>query len=157
EVRAWYQLSLPERENRHQADVSLVVAPARRRAGLGTALLGHAAERGRRAGRTLLTGHSDEASAGTAFARAQGAKHRLTGVCSVLRGGSLPAGRLAALRDTAASAAAGYSLVSWEGPTAEDRLLEVAALLGVEEDAPRAEGEEPTGWDPARVRAADQR
>ncbi|MBO0818300.1 MAG: GNAT family N-acetyltransferase, partial [Actinobacteria bacterium] len=94
---------------------------------------------------------------GTAFARAVGATQRFTGVFWALRPRSLPAGRLAALRERAASAAAGYSLVSWEGPVAEDRLVEVAALFDVEDDAPRPEGQAPPGWDPARVRAADQR
>jgi len=157
EACGWYVLGLPERENRHLAGITLVVAPPRRRAGLGTALLGHAADRARPAGRTMLTSHSQEASAGAAFARALGARHRLTGVFWALRPRSLPAGRLAALRDSAASAAAGYSLVSWEGRVAEDRLVDVAALLDVEEDAPYPEGEDPPGWDPARVRAADQR
>jgi GNAT superfamily N-acetyltransferase len=157
EVCGWYLLTPPERENRHLADVNLVVAPSHRRAGLGTALLGHAAERARQAGRTLLTGHSEEASAGAAFARSLGAAHRLTGTFSVLRLGSIPPGHLAALRETAAAAATGYSLVSWEGPTAEHRLAQVAELLEIEGDAPRAAGEEPQGWDVARVRAADQR
>src|SRR5229473_234780 len=39
----WYVLSLPQRENRHLAPLSLTVHAARRRAGLGTALLRHAA------------------------------------------------------------------------------------------------------------------
>jgi len=157
EVCGWYLLGLPERENQHRADITLAVAPSRRRAGLGTALLGHAADRARQAGRTLLTGHSQEAPAGAAFARAVGARHRLTGVFWALRPRSLPAERLAALRESAASAAVGYSLVSWEGPVAEDRLAEVAALFDVEGDAPHPEGEDPPSWDPARVRAADQR
>jgi len=157
EVCGWYLLGLPERENRHRATITLVVAPSRRRAGLGTALLGHAADRARQAGRTLLTSHSQEASAGAAFARSLGARHRLTGVFWALRPRSLPAGRLAALRESAASAAADYSLVSWEGPVAEDRLVEVAALFNAERDAPHPEGEDPPGWDPARVRVADQR
>jgi len=157
EVCGWYLLTLPERENRHLADLNLVVVPPRRRAGLGTALLGHAADRARQAGRTLLTGHSDESSAGTAFARALGARHRLTGTFSVLRLATIGPGHLAALRQAAAAAATGYSLVSWEGPTAEHRLAQVAELLGIEGDAPRAAGEEPQGWDAARVRAADQR
>jgi GNAT superfamily N-acetyltransferase/RimJ/RimL family protein N-acetyltransferase len=156
-VCGWYVLGLPERENQHRAGITLVVAPSRRRAGLGTALLGHAADRARQAGRTLLTGHSMEASAGPAFARALGARHRLTGIFWALRPRSLPAGRLAALRESAASAAAGYSLVSWEGPVAEDRLVEVTALFDIERDAPYPEGEDPPGWDPARVRAADER
>ncbi len=157
EVCGWYLLSLPERENRHLAGLSLVVAPSRRRAGLGTVLIGHAADRARQAGRTLLTGHSDESSAGTAFARSLGARHRLTGTFSVLRLGSIPPGHLDGLRRKAAGAATGYSLVSWEGATAEHRLEQVAELLGIEGEAPRAAGEEPQGWDAARVRAADQR
>ena len=157
EVCGWYMLTMPERENRHQASVTLVVAPARRRAGLGTALLRHAADRARQNGRTLLTGHSHEDSAGAAFARSLGATHRLTGVYWALRPRFLPAGHLAALREKAAPAAAGYSLVSWEGPTAEGRLLDVAALLDVEADAPRPAGEDPLEWNAARVRAADER
>jgi len=157
EVCGWYLIGMPERENRHRAGITLVVAPSRRRAGLGTALLGHAADRARQAGRTLLTSHSKEASAGAAFARALGARQRMTGVFWALRPRSLPAGRLAALRERAASAAAGYSLVSWEGPVADDRLVEVAALFDVENDAPRPEGEDPAGWDAARVRAEDRR
>jgi len=157
EVAGWYLLGMPERENRHLADVTLVVAPPRRRAGLGTALLGHAADRARQAGRRLLTGHSQEAGAGAEFARAVGARPVLTGVFWALRPRSLPARRLAALRESAASAAAGYSLVSWEGPTAEHRLMEVAALFDIEADAPRAEGAEPPAWNPARVRTCDQR
>jgi GNAT superfamily N-acetyltransferase len=157
EICGWYVLTMPERENRHLASVTLVVAPARRRAGLGTALLRHVADRARQNGRTLLTGHSHEASAGTAFARSFGARHRLTGVFWALRPRFLPAGHLAALREKAASAAAGYSLVSWEGPTTEGRLVDVAALFDVEADAPRAAGEEPAGWDAARVRAEDER
>jgi GNAT superfamily N-acetyltransferase len=149
EVCGWYLLSLPERENQHRAGIILVVAPSRRRAGLGTALLGHAADRARQAGRTLLTGHSQQESARTAFARAIGARQRFTGVFWALRPRSLPTGRLAALRARAASAAAGYSLVSWEGPVADDRLAEVAALFDVEGDAPLPEGEDPPGWDPA--------
>jgi GNAT superfamily N-acetyltransferase len=157
EVCGWYVLSLPERENQHLASITPVVAPSRRRAGLGTTLLAHAADRARQAGRTLLTSHTQEASAGAAFARAMGARQRFTGVFWALWPRSLPAGRPAALRESAASAAAGYSPVSWEGPVAEDRLVEVAALFDVEEDAPCPEGEEPPSWDPARVRAADQR
>ena len=107
EVCGWYLLSLPERENRHLADLNLVVAPPRRRAGLGKALLGHAAGRARQAGRTLLTGRTEESSAGAAFARSLGARHTLTGIFSVLRLASIPPGHLAALREAAAAAATG--------------------------------------------------
>jgi GNAT superfamily N-acetyltransferase len=50
----WYLLALPQRENRHLAELTLVVHPARRRAGLGTALLAHAGARAGELGRTVL-------------------------------------------------------------------------------------------------------
>src|ERR1700747_2403998 len=49
-----YLLWLPDRENRQNAIISLYVAWGRRRHGLGTALVGHAAGRAEQAGRTLL-------------------------------------------------------------------------------------------------------
>jgi|GEM_PF-3883405 len=48
---AWYALSLPQRENRQLAGLSLMVHAGWRRAGRGTALLRHAAGRARQAGR----------------------------------------------------------------------------------------------------------
>src|SRR5487761_676520 len=55
---AWaggYTLTLPEKENRHLAWLTLLVAPGRRRSGLGTALLRDAARRAAACGRTALT------------------------------------------------------------------------------------------------------
>src|SRR5215469_8109407 len=66
----FYLLILPDQENQHRAKVKPVVHPSWRRAGLGTALVAHAAARARQAGRAGLTGHTAEASAGEAFARA---------------------------------------------------------------------------------------
>src|SRR5579872_4006562 len=43
-VAAWYQAEFPDLENRGRVWLTLTVHPARRRAGLGTALLRHAAE-----------------------------------------------------------------------------------------------------------------
>jgi GNAT superfamily N-acetyltransferase len=153
----FYQLILPERENRHLADLTPVVHPSRRRAGLGTALVAHAADRARQAGRTVLMAHTAEASAGEAFARALGARYRMTGVFPVLRLGSIPAGHLAALRAKAEFASPRYSLLTWDGATPEDRLDAVVGLYQTEEDAPVPAGEQAQHWDAARVRADDQR
>jgi GNAT superfamily N-acetyltransferase len=157
DVCGWYVLTLPERENRHTALLTPVVHPSRRRGGLGTTLVAHAARGAREAGRTLLRSDSEEESAGEAFARALGARQQLSEVRRVLRPGSVPAERLTALRSRAESAAAGYSLVSWAGRVPEDRVADLAALYGAEADAPRDAGSEAQRWDVARVRLADQR
>jgi GNAT superfamily N-acetyltransferase len=150
-------LILPERENRHMAELTPVVHPARRRAGLGTALVAHAAGRAREDRRTVLMAHTAEGGPGEAFARALGATHRGTGIFPVLRLGAMPAGHLAPLRVKADAASPGYTLLTWEGAAPEDLLDDVAVLFQAEEDAPRAPGEEPQQWDPARVRADERR
>ena len=157
QVCGFYQLILPERENRHGAGLTPVVHPSRRRAGLGRALVAHAADRARQAGRTVLVADTEEASAGEAFARALGAQYRMTGRFSMLRLGSVPAGHLDALRAKATAASPGYSLLTWDGATPDDQLDAVVGLFQAEEDAPSPAGEEPPRWDPARVRADEFR
>jgi GNAT superfamily N-acetyltransferase len=169
EVRGWVHLALPERENQHTAILSVAVHPGRRRAGLGTLLVRQAADRAQQAGRTLLVGHSIAPAAGAPakapagvsaaepFARAIGARQRLSERQRVLRLGSIPAGHLAALRERAEAAARGYALVSWAGPMAEDRLEEVAALYAAEADAPRDARADPPHWDAERARQDDRR
>jgi GNAT superfamily N-acetyltransferase len=95
--------------------------------------------------------------AGEAFARAVGARHRLSEMQRVLRLGTVPAGHLAGLRERAGTAAQGYSLVSWAGLTPEDRVGQVAALYAAEADAPRGAGEEAPVWDAERTRQDDRR
>ncbi len=148
----WYLLTLYERENRHAAHLRAEVHPSQRRHWLGTALVEHAAERARRAGRRLLMGESREGSPGEAFALALGAKRGLTEVNRMLRPGSVPPGHLARLRESAEPAASGYSLLPWEGLVPEDRLAAVAAVYGAFADAPREPGQEPQIWDAERVR-----
>jgi GNAT superfamily N-acetyltransferase len=76
----WYVLGLPRRENQHLAEVALVVHPSRRRAGLGTALVRHAAARAGHLGRAVLSAQAREGSPGAAFARALGAREGITEV-----------------------------------------------------------------------------
>jgi len=158
EPRGWYVLRLPHRENPHLALLDLVVHPAHRRAGLGTALLRHAAGRARQSGRTVLNSYSRDGSPGSAFASTIGARHGLTHVGRVLRLTGLPAGRLAGLRAQAEPAARGYALLSWDGPAPEDLVAGLAAINSAAwADMPRDAGEEGQRWDETRVRQDEHR
>src|ERR1039457_505608 len=69
-----YSATMPLRENRHLAYVYPQVPPARRRTGIGTALLRHAAARAADQGRVTLTAEVRDGSAGQAFAPGLGAR-----------------------------------------------------------------------------------
>ncbi len=153
----WYALSLPQRENRQLAPLSLVVHAARRRSGRGTALLRHAAARARAAGRTVLEIGAPEGSPGAAFAGALTARPAVTSVPRVLVLDRVPAGRRAELRAEAEPAARGYTLLCWHGPAPEDAVAEVAALNAAMADAPRGSGQEVQSWDVERVRMDERR
>ena len=158
EPRGWYLLSLPQRDNQHQAFVEPTVHPAHRRAGLGAALVRHAAGRARESGRTVLAGYARDGAPGSAFAGAIGAHPGLHHVSRVLRLTGLPAGRLAALRAQAEPHAHGYALLSWDGPAPDDL---VSGLAGINAsawaDMPRNAGEEAQRWDESRVRLDERR
>ena len=153
----WYSLTLPERENTHLAYLSPLVGPPHRRHGMGTALVRHAAGRASEAGRAVLTAETTLGSPGEAFSRSLGARPGLAEATRVLDLRAIPDGQLARLRDRARAAAHGYSLLSWEGPTPEQYLEQVAALHQDGEDAPLDEGHERKHWDAARVHAAERR
>ena len=153
----WYSLSLPQRENRHQAWLSLVVHADRRRAGRGATLLRHAAGRAAQAGRTVLGGQAREDSPGAAFAGAVKARLSLTGIHRVLPLDRVPVSQWAGLREEAEAAARGYTLRTWAGPAPEDAVAGVAAVNGALADAPRPAGEEEQVWDVARVRQDEHR
>src|ERR1700728_1279801 len=61
-VAGWYRAEFPDLENLDRTLIQLIVHPARRRGGLGAALLGHAAERAAASGREIL---SSEVGAGS--------------------------------------------------------------------------------------------
>ena len=117
----WYALSLPQRENRQLASLSLVVHAARRRSGRGTALLQHAAMRARAAGRTRLEIDALEGSPGAAFAGALPARPAVTSVSRVLAQDRAPARRRDALRAEAKAAARGYTVLCWPAPPPRTR------------------------------------
>jgi GNAT superfamily N-acetyltransferase len=152
-VIAWYRLSLPDLENRDRARVHPVVHPDHRRQGTGRALLRHAAERAAVAGRAVMTSYAGEESPGAAFAAWAGATRGQAEVRRVLDLRKMPAGKIAGLRETAARAAAGYSLVTWTGPPTPDQYLEpLAAVVNAFADAPRDAGVQEEAWDGRRLR-----
>jgi RimJ/RimL family protein N-acetyltransferase len=157
-----YQLVLPERENRTVAFGGLFIAPARRRAGAGTALLAHCAAQARQAGRVRLasTGATRTkvraGSAGAAFAAARGATTQMPEVIRIQEVTPDLLVRLAPLRADAERHAAGYELLYWAGPTPDAYLEQVAQVSAAMSDAPRQAGVEPETVDAERVRAAEQ-
>jgi GNAT superfamily N-acetyltransferase/RimJ/RimL family protein N-acetyltransferase len=152
-----YLLELPDRENLTEADVFPLVALDRRRSGIGTALLRHAAARAASAGRARLWGEARSGSPGSAFAKARGAQPGLIEVRRVLHLADLSAATLTGLSERARQSAAGYSLVPWEGPTPDAYLSQVAAIHAAMADAPLNPGVQPQHFDEARIRAMDHR
>ena len=151
-VAGWYRLEMPDLENLNQADLMLVVHPARRRRGLGRALLRHAAARAAEHGRSVLNGGTRCGTGGEPFARSMGAQPGLVDVQRVMPLRAVADERLARLRETAGQAAAGYSLTSWTGPVPEEFLEQAAALFAALNDAPHDPHVAPAVWDAQRVR-----
>jgi GNAT superfamily N-acetyltransferase len=151
-ARGFYLLQLPDRDNRHRGRLYLEVHPEQRRRRIGVALLRHAARQAAEDGRSVLTSHANLGSAGEAFAKRMGAKPGLMDARRVLVLGRQPAGRVGALRESAARPAAGYSLVPWTGRTPDRYLAGLAAVFNAMSDAPRDPGHEPQVWDAQRVR-----
>lgn len=151
-VAAWCRMESPDLANLDRASIELLVRPALRRAGIGTALLRHAADRAAVGGRVTLEGKVQEGSAGEAFARRAGATFGIAAIRRVLDLEKTPAGKFARLRETAAETAAGYSLTRWEGVTPDTLLDQVASLYHAHDDAPRGANIEAHSWDAQRVR-----
>ena len=157
-----YLLTLPEQENTAMAGCGLVVTPARRRAGYGTALLAHCADRARRASRSRLASTSStrtklrDGSPGAAFAAARGAS---SGLAEVIRtqdiNADLLAG-LASLRADAQQRSSGYDLLSWLGVTPDEHISQVTRVNATMADAPRDTGVRPQTWDAGRIRKSEE-
>ena len=152
EVTGFYRINLPDKENLDAAFLFPFVHPARRRQGLGSDLLRHAAARAAAEGRTLLRATTFAGTAGAKFAAHAGAKAGLVSIRRVLHLRQIPDGLVAAQRAKAAAAAAGYTLVSWAGGTPPEYWEGVAGVLNAFGDAPADEGYEHETWDAERVR-----
>ncbi len=156
EVLGWYYLELPARENRDRAYLGLSVRPAARRRGIGGALLRHAAQRAAADGRLVLASEALEGTPGESFALDAGATPGLLDARRVLVLAQIPAGRIASLREGAARAAAGYSLVWWSGPTPDEHLAGHAGIENAMNDRPRDAGQQARTWDVERVRRENE-
>jgi GNAT superfamily N-acetyltransferase len=157
-----YLLTLPEWENTTMAGCGLVVTPARRRAGYGTTLLAHCADRARRASRSRLTSTSAtrtkvrDGSPGAAFAAASGAR---SGLAEVIRTQDISAGLLAGLASLRADAqqrSSDYESLSWLGASPEEHIAQVTRVIAAMSDAPRDAGVQPQTWDAGRVRRLEE-
>src|SRR6516165_3892405 len=151
-VMAYYRLDLPDLENTDRAFAQPTVHPAVRRRGIGRELVRHAAQRTADNERSILDSFVLEDSSGDAFAVAIGAKLSLEEVRRVQDLRAIAPGTVASLRETAARAAAGYSLVTWTGPVPDKYCGQVAGVFNAFNDAPRGEGVEPEEWDADRIR-----
>lgn len=149
-VQGWYRLHMPRQEDLDTAFLALSVHPRRRRQGLGTELLRHAATRARAHGRSVLAGDTFTDTAGAAFAVDAGATAGVTEARRFLRVPAAERDRIAGLRQAAEQKAAEYSLMRWTGPVPDEHLDGVASVIEAMNDAPS--DHEDAHWDGQRVR-----
>lgn len=152
-----YELKLPGKNNRSSGFLELIVTPAARRRGTGTALLAHAGGQAARAGRKLLMGAARAGSAGTEFAAAAGATPGLQDARRILDVTPDLHARLPALRADADARAAGYPLRRWAGATPKELAGGVCALISALADAPHDASYEPATWDEEDLAAGQRR
>ncbi|TQJ67478.1 acetyltransferase (GNAT) family protein [Arthrobacter sp. SLBN-100] len=128
-------VTLPLRENTHTAGIDVLIAPARRRQGLGRALLDHAEAVARNRGRRSLDAYHEVPLKGTAEASLLPAKSGA---------GGLPLDEPA----VAFAVAAGYELEQVERSSRLGLPVPPELLDRLEADAsPRAADYKITGWD----------
>jgi GNAT superfamily N-acetyltransferase len=151
-VVGYYRIDLPDLENLDEATGGPTVHPAVRRRGIGRELLRHAGGRATVHGRTRFGAVATVGSDGDAFAQAAGARLDLAEVRRIQYLREIPPGTIASLRAPAEKAAAGYSLVSWDGPVPDEYCGPLAEVFNAFNDAPHGENEEPEFWDADRVR-----
>jgi len=129
------------------AFVDLLVDPARRRRGIGTALLESVLERARELEVVALHGHHS-GEAGADFARKHGAVDEQRIVRSVLdlRAAELPEPRVAD----------GFRLVTWLGRVPDEHLSAYARARSAMDDAPAPDGLDFPTWTAENVRASEE-
>lgn len=151
-VTGYYRISLPDLENRDEADGGPLVHPAVRRRGIGRALLRHAGERAAAHGRSRFGAATTAGTDGDAFAQAVGARLDLEEVRRIQYLREIAPGTVSALHASAEKAAAGYSLVSWDGAIPDKYCGPMAEIFNAFNDAPHGENTQPEVWDADRVR-----
>jgi GNAT superfamily N-acetyltransferase len=147
----WYRMKLPDAENTDRAELEIDVHPAWRRQGLGRRLLRHATGLATSRGREFLDFNVAASGPGVAFVQRLGGRLRLEDARRVLDLDAVPASIIAESRATAAKAAAGYSLVTWRGPTPAEHRQGVAEMFTTMNDAPNRPDSEREVWDEQRV------
>ena len=171
-------LDLPQVDNTHWAQLSIVIDPAHRRRGVGTALLDASFAAAREAGRgtvhawtweelppagarTLRAAEGDgRVSAGSEFVTFMvrhgfnlAQVHTISGLTLAAE-----AELEAAADDARAATPSTYELVQWHGPTPAELIDDYAALrIAMSTDAPSGEADyQPEVFDAARIRADEQ-
>ncbi|WP_188196503.1 GNAT family N-acetyltransferase [Nonomuraea sp. SYSU D8015] len=153
EVVGGYGLSLPQLDNTHMGSLfPLVVRPARRGRGLGTALFEHAVGRMRAHGRRLLLAETPVTGVGARFARARG---MTVGIVETRRTLDLRKADWPAL-ERMVPQVDGYSLEQWTGPARPELLPDLAALMNGMNDAPRSADVEEQNFSLERVRSNEE-
>jgi GNAT superfamily N-acetyltransferase len=152
-----YLLELPERDNRENAFAFVLVAPSRRRQGIGRALLSHLAARSAEAGRRLLLSETRIGAPASAFAAATGGTPGMRGVRRQLDLDSSMPARLQELRAAAQPHANAYRLRSWQGEAPAELVEGLSAVYTAMGDSPHDESYEPETWDATRLAASLER
>ncbi|MFB4266856.1 GNAT family N-acetyltransferase [Nonomuraea sp. GTA35] len=148
-----YSLAFPQLDNRHMGWIfPLVVHPAHRGHGLGSALWRHALDRMRAHGRTLLLTETLADGSGARFARAHGMNVTLSEARRTLdlRKADWPA------LERMVPEVEGYSLERWIGPTAPELLPDLATLQAGMNDAPRDSDLEDQTFSLERLRVREE-
>jgi len=126
-------------ENRHIADANVRVLAEYRRRGIASQLLRQLAAHAQQEGRRILQMGAREGSGGEAFLAAIGGQKKYVEHHNRLRVDDIDRQLLEGWVKAAADEAAGYSLLTWDGPTPAEHLAAFASLLDVMNDAPRGD------------------
>jgi GNAT superfamily N-acetyltransferase len=141
-------------ENREAVFVEIEVLEARRRAGVGSALMLTAAAHARSDSRSIVTVEAKSGAAGAAFLAAQGAEQKTVDRRSLLEVATVDLAALRQWGQPSPSAEGRYSLVQWRDVTPGDLLDDHAEVRTAMNDAPRERLElEDEIYTPARIRA----